>query len=67
MKDTTFDKSGMAAPGQPIPAGVKVYRQNPGRLNSPNAPGGEVHRSAIVERGGDLIKPSHADLSRGVK
>jgi len=56
MSDIQYDKSSVAKPGQPIPAGASVYRQNPGSVNSPNTPGGEVRPSTIAERGGGLIK-----------
>jgi hypothetical protein len=54
--DLQFNKSSVAKPNHPIPAGTSVYRQNPGNVNSPNAPGGEVPRNTIAERGGKLIK-----------
>jgi hypothetical protein len=59
---TTFNKSGMPKPNVDIPAGPKVYRQNPGALNSPNTPGGEVHQSAINRAGGSMLRPDLAGV-----
>jgi hypothetical protein len=64
MTDTTFSKAGMAMPNHPIPRTndrTTVYRQPPGAVNSPNTPGGEVHRNTISEHGGALRKPSFGD------
>jgi hypothetical protein len=56
MPNTTFDKSASGHPIRPTNERTTIYRQNPGSLNSPNSPGGEVKRSTVVERGNDLIK-----------
>jgi hypothetical protein len=49
------------------PDGVKVYTQDSGRTNADRgngSAGGEVRRSDILNRAGNLAKPSHTDLSR---
>jgi hypothetical protein len=61
MSDTTFDKSGMAMPGHPIPRTndrTTVYRQPPGAVNSPNQAGGEVRNTTIADRAGSHWRPS---------
>jgi hypothetical protein len=58
-RDLQYDKSSVAMPGQPIPKTneqTTVYRQNPGSINSPNAPGGEVKRDRFANN--PLAKPA---------
>jgi hypothetical protein len=68
MTDTTYSKQSTGASpyyggGQKPPKGV--YMENPGRVNTPRdiPAGGEVRRETILERAGNLAKPSYTNLT----